>query len=323
MPDSNQHLRQALRKIAEIANQAAHDVLPDGEDGEQWQAGSEMPSCLIKALPKRLIEKAADTASAINPMNQPAIGSLRALGIGGGIDRMSISALTTKYWGASPRRLTVSFMETTAADVRARIVSHLNAWSETCGISFVETRETGEVRISREGEGYWSYLGTDVLLIPRNRPTMNLERFSMSTPEQEYRRVVRHEAGHTLGFPPRAHALGAGGADRPAEGLRLLRGDARMEPVHGRPAGAHPTERTIAHADPGRSDLDHVLSATGRDHDRRPADRWRQRHQRHRFRLRRPDISQGRQQPSLVAERCADGRRRPRQKLGWRRLAGI
>ena len=30
---------------------------------------------------------------------------------------------------------------------------------------------------------------------------MNLQDFSMSTPESEYHRVVRHETGHTLGFP--------------------------------------------------------------------------------------------------------------------------
>jgi hypothetical protein len=30
---------------------------------------------------------------------------------------------------------------------------------------------------------------------------MNLDSFAMSTPESEWRRVVRHECGHTLGFP--------------------------------------------------------------------------------------------------------------------------
>jgi hypothetical protein len=30
---------------------------------------------------------------------------------------------------------------------------------------------------------------------------MNLEAFTMSTPESEFHRVVRHETGHTLGFP--------------------------------------------------------------------------------------------------------------------------
>src|SRR5205085_9682528 len=71
-------------------------------------------------------------------------------------------------------------------------------------VIFVETGTDPQVRIAREsGEngGYWSYLGTDILHIPKNEPTMNLEVFSMSTAESEYHRVVRHETGHTLGFP--------------------------------------------------------------------------------------------------------------------------
>jgi hypothetical protein len=55
------------------------------------------------------------------------------------------------------------------------------------------------VRISRGGGGYWSYLGTDILLVPAHRPTMNLQGFTMNTREGEFARVVRHEAGHTLG----------------------------------------------------------------------------------------------------------------------------
>jgi hypothetical protein len=30
---------------------------------------------------------------------------------------------------------------------------------------------------------------------------MNLENFTMNTPDSEFYRVIRHEAGHTLGFP--------------------------------------------------------------------------------------------------------------------------
>jgi hypothetical protein len=65
----------------------------------------------------------------------------------------------------------------------------------------VQTSGTGQVRISREGDGYWSYLGTDILHIATSRQTMNLQDFTMSTPESEYKRVIRHETGHTLGFP--------------------------------------------------------------------------------------------------------------------------
>ena len=114
---------------------------------------------------------------------------------------MQIAVLTQKYWGPATRRLTVSFLESTPTDLQNRILQHMNAWSTRCGISFVLTNGAGDVRISRQGSGYWSYLGTDIKFIPANRPTMNLQAFTMNTPEGEYRRVVRHETGHTLGFP--------------------------------------------------------------------------------------------------------------------------
>jgi hypothetical protein len=146
--------------------------------------------------------KAAKTAVTINPVNAPGVAALRAFAEGANVDvaqRMAVS--TAKYWGPSRRRLTVSFMESTAANLRARIVSHMNAWTRTGGISFVETSGVGQVRISRGAGGYYSYLGTDILHIPSNRQTMNLQGFTMNTPESEYKRVVRHETGHTLGAP--------------------------------------------------------------------------------------------------------------------------
>jgi hypothetical protein len=92
-------------------------------------------------------------------------------------------------------------MESTPADLRARIINHMNAWTKTACISFVETQGIGQVRISRGSGGFFSYLGTDILHIPPNHQTMNLQEFTMKTRESEYKRVVRHETGHTLGFP--------------------------------------------------------------------------------------------------------------------------
>ncbi len=117
---------------------------------------------------------------------------------------LRIAVVTTKYWGIGGTRLTVGFMDNPPADLRKRILLHMNAWGATANVKFVETRTGAQVRIAREGGengGYWSYLGTDILHIPKNQQTMNLEEFSMSTPESEYHRVVRHETGHTLGFP--------------------------------------------------------------------------------------------------------------------------
>jgi hypothetical protein len=196
---SNDALLEALAKIAEVANTAIgaeHDHGPASEDVDD----QDFIACTPKVLPKRLLAAAAKTAIKINPVNGLVFGPMASVGA----DIMpaeKIAVLTGKYWGSSPRRLTVSFMESTPANLRARIVSHMNAWTKTGCISFVETSGTGNVRISRGSGGYWSYLGTDINHIPKSRQTMNLEGFTMNTPESEYRRVVRHETGHTLGFP--------------------------------------------------------------------------------------------------------------------------
>jgi hypothetical protein len=152
-------------------------------------------------LPKRLLVAAAKTARTLNPANAPAFGPLALVAASPIIDPLHIAVLTQKYWGPKALRLSVSFMEQTPADLRARIIEHMNAWNRTANVSFVETQQTGDVRISRGSGGFWSYIGTDILHIPPTRQTMNLEGFTMNTPESEYRRVIRHETGHTLGFP--------------------------------------------------------------------------------------------------------------------------
>jgi len=201
MSDSKR-LREALAKIAEIAGNASEDS--SGNNGkEPHDHDANDYGCTLKTLPNELLEEAARNAVEINPVNAPVFGPLGAVGAASDAiaDPLSIAVLTSKYWGPFPRRLSVSFMESTPSDLRARIILHLNAWNRTAGISFVQTQGVGEVRISRGGGGYYSYLGTDIRLIPQNRQTMNLQGFTMSTPESEFKRVIRHEAGHTLGFP--------------------------------------------------------------------------------------------------------------------------
>ena len=142
--------------------------------------------------------KAAATARSVNPVNAP-LQSIQPNARP--LDPLSLTLNTTRYWGPFARTFSVSFMESTPADLRARIIGHFNAWNQWCGLSFTGTAGTGDVRISRGPGGYWSYLGTDILLIPTNRPTMNLQGFTMATPESEFHRVVRHECGHSMGFP--------------------------------------------------------------------------------------------------------------------------
>jgi hypothetical protein len=207
MSDSESRLREALAEIAEVARAAAErgeeGVDESGEDDAASQAPPEEKSvCVPKTLLKRLLVKAAMTAMRINPVNAPVFGPVAEVAADFQVsDPLSISVLVGKYWGPKQRRLTVSFLESTPANLRARILTHMNAWTKTGCVSFVETSGTGDIRISRGPGGYYSYLGTDILHIPKNRQTMNLQGFTMNTPESEYKRVVRHETGHTLGFP--------------------------------------------------------------------------------------------------------------------------
>lgn len=171
--------------------------------------------CTLKRLPRTQAIAAAARAIEINPNNKPNVSGL--------IDILSqivddqdapmpthsiitadrIAAVTTLLWKNGPVRLGVGFMDVPSNSLTNRILAHMNAWGGPQGgdIKFVESQHDPEVRISRENDGYWSYLGVEILSIPRNQATMNLEGFTMNTPDSEFHRVVRHETGHTLGFP--------------------------------------------------------------------------------------------------------------------------
>jgi len=113
-----------------------------------------------------------------------------------------LAVLTGKRWTNARVQLTVGFLDAAAPDLSARILSHMNAWGAFANVQFSLTNGPADVRITfTTGDGYWSYLGTDIKQIDLDKPTMNLDSFSMATLDSEFYRVVRHETGHTLGFP--------------------------------------------------------------------------------------------------------------------------
>ncbi|RBR26456.1 uncharacterized protein FIESC28_00750 [Fusarium coffeatum] len=148
-------------------------------------------------------QPAAATAVAQNSANAPMVQMLRQKDTGGGApDPSPLAVLTSKYWGTASVRLTVSFTDGPESALHARILSHMNAWGIYSNVEFVQVASGGQVRIARKkNDGYWSFLGTDILHIPKNQPTMNLDSFTMETRDSEFYRVIRHETGHTLGFP--------------------------------------------------------------------------------------------------------------------------
>lgn len=156
--------------------------------------------CTPKYLPQTRLFEAASAAVAENALNHPHMYSHMALR-GRAPTREEIAVDTKRYWRTNGVRLTVGFLDQPPVALKSKILEHMNAWGLTANVAFVESMTDAQVRISRDREGYWSYLGTDILLIDRNEPTMNLQGFTMKTPDSEFFRVVRHETGHTLGCP--------------------------------------------------------------------------------------------------------------------------
>lgn len=172
-----------------------------------------MITCTLKSLPVDQKVWAASVAVAENPANAPRMDRvLRLVGQLFGKVRAEqveddllapqhIAALTTKYWGPKGVDLSVSFMESINEADKGFILGFMNEWTKWCNVRFRWTQGVGEVRVSRQPGGYWSYLGTDIRSIPQGQQTMNLESITASIGQAEGMRVIAHEAGHTCGFP--------------------------------------------------------------------------------------------------------------------------
>jgi serralysin len=99
------------------------------------------------------------------------------------------------------RVLTVSFLGGDRQVIQ-RIIRHAKSWMEHANISFDfrQRKKPADVRISfNMKDGSWSYVGTDILSYSKDEPTMNFGWLSPTLNDIEFRQVVLHEFGHTLG----------------------------------------------------------------------------------------------------------------------------
>jgi hypothetical protein len=169
------------------------------------KAQARIITCRPKQLPQEKLIHASRYAVKVNPNNNAAIERLSGLMPGFAPTHMHLAVLIAKYWGPAGVRLTVGFLDNPPTALKKRILLHMNAWNKTANVKFTLSNTDPDVRIARiaddpNNNGYWSYVGTQIHEIDKDQPTMNLESFTMQTPESEFHRVVRHETGHTLGF---------------------------------------------------------------------------------------------------------------------------
>lgn len=162
--------------------------------------------CRPKSLPFDKLVAAEQRAIEINPENAVERRTVARSPAGRRGGPRRIAVVVARKWPVTGVRLSVSFLDNPSTALRSRILLHMNAWGKEANVLFTETRGVGQVRIARldspeDMAGYWSYVGTEILEVEEeDEPTLNLEGFTMRVSEAEFRRVVRHEAGHTLGF---------------------------------------------------------------------------------------------------------------------------
>lgn len=150
-------------------------------------------TCSVKSLPAEWVPLANERAHELCPYRYASPANTPTA--------LRLAVDTARWWGDKPQVITVAFQSGTKTATRNKVLEHANAWSRFCNKSFAYSKTDPMVRVAFGGGGYWSYLGTDLLGIPANEQTMNLQGFDGQMPESEWSRVVRHEFGHTLGFP--------------------------------------------------------------------------------------------------------------------------
>lgn len=105
-----------------------------------------------------------------------------------------------KKWAAG-RTLRVRFLDG-AATIQGRVREMAMEWTKYANLDLAFGSDPdAEIRISFAADpGSWSFIGTDNLSIPKNRPTMNFGWLRTNSSDDEYSRVVKHEFGHALGM---------------------------------------------------------------------------------------------------------------------------
>lgn len=145
-----------------------------------------------RTLPDALLAPAWQAAARERPANLPAYEA---------------TALTGRLW-ANGRTLSIAFVEDALPpdlrkSVPGLVQQYAGRWLEHANLTFAwgAGAEEAEIRIGFDpGVGNWSYIGTDALAFTNGEITMNLGALARPLAEEQVRRIVLHEFGHTLGL---------------------------------------------------------------------------------------------------------------------------
>jgi hypothetical protein len=143
--------------------------------------------CLDPDVPLALTTLAADKAVEVRSDNDGS--NLHAAGS------------RPRFWGTG-MILRVRFLD--SPELTDRVMKAASAWTERANLEFqVVADGPAEIRVTFEGSGNWSALGTDALvpeLFPTDGPTMCLAELPIAISSTRVDRLARHEFGHAIGL---------------------------------------------------------------------------------------------------------------------------
>ncbi|MAT42193.1 MAG: Tolloid-like protein 1 [Anaerolineaceae bacterium] len=112
--------------------------------------------------------------------------------------REELALARYKMWQPG-QRLRIRFLDGEQA-LHWRVEEQASQWLKYANLEFeFGNFPDAEIRITFNGSGYRSLVGTDALKRPSPFPTMTLGGFTVNTNATELRRVVIHEFGHAIG----------------------------------------------------------------------------------------------------------------------------
>jgi hypothetical protein len=145
--------------------------------------------CFDRVIPLELSSIALQRAVQENPENGPR-------------SPLEAAVLRSRLWRPG-RTLRVRFLDG-LPEVQAKVQEYAQQWTKHANINFEFGDDPdAEIRISFQGKGSWSALGTDALVeeyYPMDQPTMNYGWLDSDSTEEDYSEVVLHEFGHALGM---------------------------------------------------------------------------------------------------------------------------
>lgn len=144
-------------------------------------------TCLT--LPPNDLQASYETAIAESPKNAPETGK-------SGRKKRAVSNYK-KLWRAG-RTLKVFFLDPLETHKKNAFMKVFDQWTEHANLKFeLVANNNAEIRIKTNTKEDFSYVGTDALLINKDKPTM----FISALPGDEYFEAgLLHEIGHAIGF---------------------------------------------------------------------------------------------------------------------------